>query len=79
MRRCRPSARPDRQVRVKVSAIGVRNASRLERDALTRAYNARMRDLIFLATVVAFFVLAALFVRGCAWILEIGRREEGGR
>ena len=37
-----------------------------------------MRDLIFSAAVIAFFVLAALFVRGCAWILEVGRAR-GGR
>lgn len=38
-----------------------------------------MRDVIFIAVVIAFFALAALFVRGCAWILEVGKREEGGR
>jgi hypothetical protein len=38
-----------------------------------------MRDVLFLAAVVAFFALAALFVRGCSWILEVGRREEGKR
>ncbi len=38
-----------------------------------------MRDLIFLTAVVAFFLLAALFVRGCAWIIEAGRRDPDAR
>jgi len=39
----------------------------------------RMRDLLFLAAVIAFFLLAALFVRGCAWIIEAGRRDSDAR
>ena len=35
-----------------------------------------MRDLIFIAAVIAFFVLAALFVRGCAWIVDPAREED---
>jgi len=40
---------------------------------------ALMRDVLFLLGVVAFFTLAALFVRGCAWIIEAGAREKDAR
>ena len=40
-------------------------------------YNDGMRDVLFIATVVGFFALAALLVTGCARILA--RTENGGR
>ena len=37
-----------------------------------------MRDILFPATVVAFFALATVLVRACEWLVEQGDHERRG-
>ena len=60
-------------------AGGVRDASSRPRSAIRFATQNAVRDVIFIAVVIAFFALAALFVCGCAWDSRSAGGGGGGR
>lgn len=50
---------------MKIRRIGAKATRRGDVEGLSQAYKGRMADTAFVATIIVFFVLAALFVRAC--------------